>query len=155
MSARPALAALLATAIVLLSTACGTASSKPAHAQRYERAQSIVDAISARHPELVRLTLHATPTGKTGSRIIASSWPNKLGKPSDPEDLEVLRTRAPVELAEGAHLDYTAPVIDADGRAIAAIGVTVSGFDAPARLQSARAIAAEFAAAIVASQPLW
>ncbi|TAJ18228.1 MAG: hypothetical protein EPO68_08230 [Planctomycetota bacterium] len=155
MSAGRAIAATIALASLLGLLALLACRAAPAAAQRHERAQSIVDAISARHPELARLTLHATPTGATGSRILASNWPNKIGKPSDPEDLEVLRTGVPIELAEGAHLDLTSPVLDASGRAIAAIGVTVSGFDAPARQHSARAIAAEFSAAIVASLPLW
>lgn len=122
-------------------------------------AQAIVDRIAAAHSELARLTIHAIPRGESKMRIVAASVPGKVGKPSDPEDLEAAKTGRPVELREGRDLDYTCPAQDATGHTLAVIGVLISGASGAtdeALRAKAKAIAAETAAAIRDSkQPLW
>ncbi len=122
----------------------------------YPEAQHIVEQVAARHPDVVRLTIHAMPAKSSHSRIIASNVHAKLGKASDPEDLHAMETKQPVTLSEGQNLDYTAPVVDASGKAIAAIGVTVKGASEAAKLATAKLIAGELSSAILASgKPLW
>lgn len=142
-------------AILALVGLSACAATSPGHAH-FPRAQTLLEQSAARHPELVRLTLHAIPRGQTQSRVIASTVPSKLDDWSDPEDLEVLKTHQPIVLWEGANLDYTAPILDARGQAIATTGVTVSGTSRPAQLALARQIAGEIAAVVLAStEPLW
>lgn len=122
----------------------------------FPAAQETLDQVAAKHADLVRLTLHAVPRDSDRSRIIASNLPAKLGAWSDPEDLTAMETQQPVVLREGDHLDYTAPVVDSSGKAIAAVGVTVKGATEAEMLASAKTIASELSAAILgAGQPLW
>jgi len=133
----------------------GCATSHPAP-RAFPEAQAIVDEIMVRHSDLVRLTIHAVPAGGHRSRVIASTYPGKLNQWSDPEDVETLETGEPVEMTEGADLDYTAPVLDSSGAVIAAVGVTVTGTARPAMLASAKEIAGETSRAIVdAPGKLW
>lgn len=87
--------------------------------------QRLVEQIVARHPKLVRLTIHAVPTSGTESRIIASNISDKLGNLSDPEDLRVMTTKEIVVLREGNNLDVTMPILDKAGKAVAATGITL------------------------------
>ena len=61
--------------------------------QKFPEAQAFIQTIVSEHPEIVRLTIHAIPTGQESSRIIACNLTNKIGKPSDPEDLEEMKTK--------------------------------------------------------------
>ncbi|TFH23257.1 MAG: hypothetical protein E4H03_06585 [Myxococcales bacterium] len=79
----------------------------------------------AKHPTLVRLTIHAVPTGKTENRIIACNISEKLGQLSDPEDLSVMANGQTVVLREGDNLDVTMPILNAAGEAVAAAGITI------------------------------
>lgn len=109
-------------------------------------AQRLVDQIVAKHPTLVRLTIHAVPTGETESRIIASNISEKLGRASDPEDLRAMTTKQPVVLREGPNLDVTMPILDKVGKAVAAAGITLADDGARSEqvmLSEAEAIAAE------------
>jgi len=87
--------------------------------------QALVDATVAQHTDVVRLTVHAVPAGETESRIIACNLPEKIGKPSDPEDLEAMKTGKMTVQKEGANLDVTAPILDKQGRPVAAAGITL------------------------------
>jgi hypothetical protein len=114
--------------------------------------QAIVDRIAGAHPEVARLSIHAAEDGGPHMRIVASTVAGRVGESSDPEDLLVSRTGEPVEMKEGHNLDYTAPVVDASGRTVAVIGVTVSGASGGsdgARLALAKQIAAEAGAAVL------
>lgn len=51
-------------------------------------AQALVAKIMAAHPSLLTAGMHCVPPGGDRSRIIASTL-NVIGKPSDPEDLDV------------------------------------------------------------------
>jgi hypothetical protein len=113
-------------AVVLISMLLVSCHSAPGNGDRFQRAQDLVDGIVLKNPDLVRLTIHAVPTGENASRIIACNVPAKLGQMSDPEDLEAMQTGTTVVLVEGNHLDVTAPILDTSGRAIAATGITLA-----------------------------
>jgi anti-sigma factor RsiW len=56
------------------------------------KAQAIVDSIAKEHPEVVRLTVHEVPPAGGECHAVASTSSDKRGKPSDPEDLEAMKT---------------------------------------------------------------
>ena len=127
--------------------------------ERFKEAQSIVESLAAKHSPVVRLTIHAVPTGERTSRIIASNVKEKIGKPSAHEDMEVMRTGRIVILKEGDNLDVTAPVPDKNGKPIAAAGITLriaAGETEAEQIEKAKAIAKELGIAIQnAAKPLW
>jgi len=92
---------------------------------RFSKAQELVDSTCSKHPDLVRLTIHAAPTGEETSRIIACNIKEKIGKPSDPEDLEAMKTGETVVLREGDNLDVTTPIWNKAGKPVAATGITL------------------------------
>jgi len=139
--------------LVLGLAAC---SSSVADHSAYPKVQRIVDEVAARHAEVVRLTVHAVPSNAKTSRVIASNIGAKIGDASDPEDIRAMQTKQAVALEEGDHLDYTAPVIDASGEAIAAEGVTVKGSSKARMRANAESIARELSSALIAAdKPLW
>lgn len=139
--------------VLLLLAAC---SAPGAQHDSFPEAQRIVEQVAARHTDVVRLTIHAVPSRSARNVIVATNVAAKLGAASDPEDIEAMTSKQAVVLKEGDHLDYTAPVIDAAGRAIAAVGVTVRGASETAMRTSAESIARELSAAILAAgDPLW
>ena len=108
--------------LALLLCSCGAFSD---NGEESADVQRLVEQIVAKHPKLVRLTIHAVPTGETESRIIASNISDKLGNLSDPEDLRVMTTKETVVLREGNNLDVTMPILDQAGKAVAATGITL------------------------------
>jgi len=126
---------------------------------RFKEAQAIVEKIVAQYPEIVRLTIHAVPTSEKNSRIIACNIKEKIGKPSDSEDLEAMKNNKTVILKEGDKLDVTAPVCDVAGKPIAATGITLrlkKGESEDAVVKKAKAIAGELTKAIQqAGKSLW
>ena len=84
---------------------------------------------------------------------------DRRGKPSDPEDLEALKTGKEVILEEPGAIDVTVPILVVDGKATAVSGVTLAfqeGADRDALVSEARAIAQELEKAIqAADKPLW
>ena len=127
--------------------------------ERFKGAQSIVESLAAKHSQVVRLSIHATPSGERTSRIIACNIKEKIGKPSDPEDLEAMRATKTVVLKEGENLDVTAPVLDKNGKPIAAAGITLRiavGETEAEQIEKAKVIAKELGIAIQnAAKPLW
>lgn len=125
----------------------------------FKDAQMLIDKTVAAHPEIVRLTIHAVPSGQTQNIIVACNIREKLGKVSDPEDLETMETKKLVVLKEGNNLDVTAPILDKSGNVIAAAGITLRGLDSTneqALTEKAKAIAAELSQAVQNSlKPLW
>jgi hypothetical protein len=125
----------------------------------YPAAQAIIDEIASRHSDLVRLTLHAVPKGKTECTQIASTVPERRGKRSDPEDREAMRTGKQIVLDEAGAVDVTVPILIRDGAPTAIAGVTVNapaGADRDALVRRARAIAEQVATEVrVAGKPLW
>ena len=108
--------------LALLLCSCGASS---VNGEESADVQRLVEQIVAKHPKLVRLTIHAVPTGETESRIIASNISDKLGNLSDPDDLRVMTTKETVVLREGNNLDVTMPILDQAGKAVAATGITL------------------------------
>ena len=125
----------------------------------YPAAQDIVDGVAAKHPDVVRLTLHAIPEGKTELTQVASTAKKRRGKPSDPEDLKAMKSGTEVVLDEDGALDVTVPVRKMGGKATAIVGVTLRMGDGMTRAQlisKARGIADEVAAAVhTAGKPVW
>ena len=125
----------------------------------FSAAQEILDGVAARHASLQRLTLHAVPADKAECTQIASTMSERRGKPSDPEDLDALRTGKEVILDEPDAIDVTVPILMADGKPTAVAGVTLAlkeGADRDALVSEARAIAQELEKAIQsAGKPVW
>ena len=144
---------LLLTAILL--TSC----SSPSPRTNFRDAQRLVDDLAARHDDLVRLTIHAVPTGRKSSRIIACNLPEKIGQPSDPEDIEAMHTGRTIVLREGDNLDVTAPLTDRLGKPVAAAGITLKcppTADQDTLTAQAKTIADQLSQAIQnARSPLW
>ncbi|MBN2491422.1 MAG: hypothetical protein JXQ29_11295 [Planctomycetes bacterium] len=125
----------------------------------YPAVQQIIDRIAAEHPDLVRLTLHAVPLGKTQCTQLASTMAERRGKPSDPEDREAMRTGKEVVLDEPGAIDVTVPILEVGGKPTAIAGVTLRAgetADRNAVIGQARKIAGDLAAAVkTAGKPLW
>jgi len=83
-------------------------------------AQKLVDETIAKHPELRQIGLHTTPPNSSQSVIIAISDKKKIGKKSDPDDLEVMKTGKPsAELMEKKGIyDLGFPLLDQSGTII-------------------------------------
>lgn len=136
-----------------LLCSCGS----PSTHEQISEAQRIVDQIVAKHPALVRLTIHAVPTGETESRIIACNISKKIGKISDPEDLRVMATLQAVVLREGNDLDVTMPILNQAGKAVAATGITIKDEGSRSKkalMQEVEAIAQELTEEIQATRKL-
>ena len=58
-------------------------------------AQKLVDETVTAHPELRLLGLHSVPPGTEQSQIIANNFKEKVGKKSDPDDIDVQKTGQP------------------------------------------------------------
>ena len=109
-------------------------------------AQTLVDELAARHPDLVRIGMHVTPPQSSVNQIIASNVAEKIGQKSDPEDLKAMESGEPVVLKEGDNYDITLPLHDVAGRVIGAIGLTFkphAGERPAGAARRARAMAAE------------
>lgn len=89
------------------------------------QAQSLVESIAHKNADIVRLTVHTMPAGATGYKAVASTSSSKLGKPSDPEDLQAMQTGDIVVLDETGAIDVTVPILMKQGKYSAATGVTV------------------------------
>jgi hypothetical protein len=133
-----------------LVAACASTADAP-----FPAAQKVLDGVAQQHKDLVRLTLHAVPQGKTQCTQLASTVSGRVGKPSDPEDLEAMRTGREVVLEEQGAVDVTVPIIG--NTAVAGVTLRSSaGASRDAVVQQARAIAEELAAAVMAAgKPLW
>jgi len=83
-------------------------------------AQKLVEETIAKHPELRQIGLHTTPPNSTQSVIIAINDRKKIGKKSDPDDLEVMKTGKPTaELMEKKGIyDLGFPLLDQSGAII-------------------------------------
>jgi ligand-binding sensor protein len=145
--------------LLVLLVGCGSQNDAGDGATSFSAAQKVLDGVAAQHANLKRLTLHAVPAGKTECTQIASTRADRRGRPSDPEDLEALRTGKEVILDEAGAIDVTVPILVADGKAAAVTGVTLTlkdGADRDSLLNEAHAIAKELEKAIQsAAKPLW
>lgn len=91
----------------------------------FSEAQDLIERIALEYPNIVRLTIHAVPSGEMKSRIIACNLRGKIGQPSDPEDLAAMRTNKTTVLHEGDNLDVTAPIRNREDIPVAATGITL------------------------------
>ncbi len=93
--ARIALAAVLATSVALPPTLAWS-QDKPkknwtAPAQKIY-GQKLVDDDMKKHPELLSITLHGVPPGqKEVYTMFAGSYPERIGNPDDPDDIDVTK----------------------------------------------------------------
>lgn len=104
---------------LLLLAACASAPQP-----LYPDFQAVVETTAKKYPQVVRLTLHTTPTGSSGPVVVASTMAEKLGKPSDPEDLKAMAKAEVVVLAGATEYDVTVPILQQGGFYTAACGVT-------------------------------
>lgn len=145
---------LMVVSFALLAACASTKDAGP-----YPDAQAVVDRVAARHPDLVRLTLHAVPRDATECTQLASTVPERRGKRSDPEDFDALRNNTQIVLDEPGAIDVTIPILTEGGRPKAVAGVTLpagEGANRGALVSRARAIAAELATEVTAAgKPLW
>lgn len=145
--------------LLVLLVGCGSQNDDGDGAASFSAAQKVLDGVASQHPNLKRLTLHAVPAGKAECTQIASTMADRRGKPSDPEDLDALRTGKEVILDEPDAIDVTVPILVADGKPTAVAGVTLAlkeGADRDALVSEARAIAQELEKAILsAGKPVW
>jgi len=54
-------------------------------------AQTLVDEIMSKHPELISATFHGVPPGlEKVYTMFAGSFPDRIGNPDDPDDIDVI-----------------------------------------------------------------
>lgn len=87
--------------------------------------QAVVESVAKQHPDCVRLTVHSAPPAGGAWCVIASTSADKLGKPSDKEDLDAMGTGRTVVLDEPGAVDVTVPILLKDAKWRATCGVTV------------------------------
>ena len=84
-------------AAVGLFLAASTLRAEPSPAKNWSAppakiyAQGLVDEIMAGHPELLSVTFHGVPPGLSGVyTMFAGSFPDRIGNPDDPDDVDVI-----------------------------------------------------------------
>jgi hypothetical protein len=102
----------------------GPASAKDSTAQGRIVAQKLVVEFAAKHTDVVRVALHITPPHGPDNLIVACNIAARVGKKSDPEDIQAMLTGRPVVLKEEGNFDVTLPLHTASGKVIGAIGLT-------------------------------
>jgi iron complex outermembrane recepter protein len=123
------------------------AETMPPVAGRKSYAQDLVDRTAVRHPELLALDIHATPPGSDESVIVASRNPERLGKRTDRDDVEVFKTGTPrseINQQGNNNVEVAVQLQDVTGRAVGVVEMTfpyVAGTDEAALLAKAQAIA--------------
>jgi iron complex outermembrane receptor protein len=139
--------------VAALSFPLGAQTSPPQGSTK-NYAQALVDATVARHPELLELDLHAKPPGSSASVIVAARSANRVGHPSDPDDLEVAKTGIPrVEINRigDYNVEIEIPLFDEHRDTIGSVEMTfpyVAGFDQDALIKKAVAVRNELSALI-------
>ncbi len=83
-------------------------------------AQRLIIATKQKHPEIVKLGLHATPPSATDNAIIGSDVPAKIGKKSSEPDMKKVAAGKPTAepIAKDEIYDLFLPLRDASGRDI-------------------------------------
>jgi hypothetical protein len=103
--------------------------------------QTVVSNVAKANPAVTRLTVHCAEKGALTA--CASTAPDKVGKPSDPEDKKVMETGKEVVLEEAGALDVSLPILAKDGKCTAVCGVTLKteGMSRDQAIAKAREIA--------------
>ena len=97
--------------------------------------QAVVESVAKQYPDCVRLTVHSAPPAGGDWCVIASTSEDKLGKPSDKEDLDAMGTGRTVVLDEPGAIDVTVPILLKDAKWRATCGVTVKAAEGANREQ--------------------
>jgi iron complex outermembrane recepter protein len=164
-----ALASLTLTKSVLLAAAIAMsleayaqaprpniAETLPPVASRTSYAQDLVNRTVARHSELLHLDVHAMAPGTSASVIVASRDPARIGKPSDPDDLEVFKTGTPrveINRAGDNNVEIEVQLQDVTGQAVGSVELTfpyTPGTDTDALIKKGEGIAHELRRRIAA-----
>lgn len=119
--------------------------------------QAIVDSMMQKHPDLVRLSVHAVQDGGADMVAIASSSDDKRGAKSDPEDMKAVQMNDVVVRDEPGAIDVTVPILMQGGKPTAAAGVTLKApadGQREATVANAKAIANEVAMAMQANSSM-
>ncbi len=95
--------------------------------------QAIVESVAKQYPDCTRLTVHTTPPSGGACCAVASTSAAKLGKASDPEDLDAMKTGKTVVLDEAGAVDVTVPICSNGGSYTGACGVTLKSSAAATR----------------------
>lgn len=88
------------------------------------KAQAVVDSVASQNADCTRLTVHCLQADG-GAKCCASTAAARVGKPSDPEDLQALNDGKVVVLDEAGAIDVTVPMLAKDGKHQVACGVTL------------------------------
>lgn len=129
-------------------------------AENHIQAQVLVNRIAAADAELVSVGMHVAAPGTHAYRIIATTL-NVVGKPSDPEDLEIAVGGSTVLLPPNeakAKLGIMLPLRDRDGHQIGALALAFAwrpGLDQARLLARAIAIRDRVAADIPSAAALF
>jgi hypothetical protein len=126
----------------LLIPACTTTPKAPC-----ADTQRVVESVAVLHPECVRLSVHSAPPGGGAKVAIASTSPDKLGKPSDPEDIEAMQSGRTIVREEPGAVDFTVPITRRGDTWNAACGVTLAA-NAGANRDQLRARAEQIARSV-------
>jgi len=117
---------ILSVFVLFLSLAfVGCASTAGGKCANCEKAQSVVASVQKQNAECSRLTIHCSMGG--AMKACASTSADKVGKPSDKEDVQAVQTNQPVVLDENGAVDVTVPIAMKDGKPTIACGVTLKG----------------------------
>ena len=87
------------------------------------QAQNLIDLITQEHSEITALELSTTPAGQEGCVTIAATEAKDLGEKCDKDEATAMKTGKPFVEHEPDGFDVTAPLHDASGKLIGAIGI--------------------------------
>jgi TonB-dependent siderophore receptor len=114
--------------------------------QRY--AQELVNRTVARHPDLIELDVHAVPPNAAETVIIAAKNTARIGKKSDPDDLDVIKTGTSfveINRTGDQNVEVHVPLVDVNRTTIGEVEMTFpyppgSGFDQDGLIAAAERI---------------
>ena len=87
------------------------------------QAQSLVDRTAQKHSEISELEISAAPAGQQDCVTIAATKAKDLGEKCDKDEAIALKTLEPFVESEPDGFDVTAPLHDASGKLIGALGI--------------------------------
>ena len=103
---------------------CGVLIALPLTAQsKKTQAKSLVDLTAQKHAEITGLEISAAPEGQEVCVTIAATNPKDLGEKCADDEATALKTMEPVVEHEPDGFDVTAPLHDAGGKLIGALGI--------------------------------
>jgi hypothetical protein len=103
---------------------CGVLIPLPLTAQsKKTQAQNLVDLTAQKHSEITGLEISAAPEGRERCITIAATEAKDLGEKCDDDEATALKTMEPVVEHEPDGFDVTAPLHDASGKLIGALGI--------------------------------